>query len=144
MEQHTTPTESLQYQNLLLDRILTQDITREISLPDYQPEIKRLLRVNATIQPPTRYIGGGNIEFSGNVDFTVLYAGEDGALYCFPFTSEYVLHTTADADSPLSYFPDQTLCCYATPEPEVAGYCKESTSRAHACLDTHHSEHLLP
>ena len=79
------------------------------------------MRVNATIQPPTRYIGGGNIEFSGNVDFTVLYAGEDGALYCFPFTSEYVLHTTADADSPLSYFPDQTLCCYATPEPEVAG-----------------------
>ena len=121
MEQHTTPTESLQYQNLLLDRILTQDITQELSLPDYQPEIKRLLRVNATIQPPTRYIGGGNIEFSGNVDFTVLYAGEDGALYCFPFTSEYVLHTTADAESPLSYFPDNTLCCYATPEAESAG-----------------------
>ena len=79
MEQHTTPTESLQYQNLLLDRILTQDITQELSLPDYQPEIKRLLRVNATIQPPTRYIGGGNIEFSGNVDFTVLYLLCQGA-----------------------------------------------------------------
>lgn len=121
MEQRPTPAESLQYQDLLLSRVLTQDITREISLPDYQPEIKRLLRVSATTQPPTRYIGGGNIEFSGNIDFSILYAAEDGALYCFPFTSEYVLHTTADADSALSYFPDDALCCYATPEPELAG-----------------------
>ena len=121
MEQRQMHAESLQYQDLLLDRLLTQDITQEISLPDYQPEIKRLLRVSATTQPPTRYIGGGNIEFSGNIDFSILYAAEDGALYCFPFTSEYVLHTTADADSPLSYFPDDALCCYATPEAEIAG-----------------------
>ena len=80
MEQRPTPAESLQYQDLLLSRVLTQDITREISLPDYQPEIKRLLRVSATTQPPTRYIGGGNIEFSGNIDFSILYAAEDGAL----------------------------------------------------------------
>lgn len=115
MEQNNrhTPAEPLRYQQLLIDRTLTQDISQELSLPDYQPEIKRLLRITATVQPPTRYIGGGNIEFSGNVDFNILYAGEDGALYCFPASTDYMLRTSSDADGSLAYLPDENMSCYA-------------------------------
>lgn len=105
--------EPLRYQDQLIDRTLTQDISQELSLPDYQPEIKRLLRITATPQPPTRYIGGGNIEFSGNVDFNILYAGEDGALYCFPASADYTMRTSTDADGALAYLPDDNMTCYA-------------------------------
>ncbi len=119
MKQHSNPVEQLRYQSLLLDRTLTQDIHEDISLPDYQPEIKRLLRITATVQPPTRYIGGGNIEFSGNVDFNILYAGEDGALYCFPASADYMLRTLADGENALSYLSDDALTCYAAIEPDM-------------------------
>lgn len=113
MEQSINQTNPLQYQDLLLDSTLTQDMTKELSLPDYQPEIKRLLRITATVQPPTRYIGGGNIEFSGNVDFVILYSGDDGMLYSFPTSADYVLRTAADHDHALSYLPDDHMTCYA-------------------------------
>ena len=119
MEIRPNTTETLRYQDLLIDRTLAQDITQELSLPDYQPEIKRLLRVSATVQPPTRYIGGGNIEFSGNVDFNILYAGEDGALYCFPTSADYTLRTAADGENTLSYLPDENMTCYALIEPDL-------------------------
>ncbi len=119
MNQHSNIAPSLTYQHLQLDRLLTQDISEDISLPDYQPEIKRLLRVTATVQPPTRYIGGGSIEFSGNVDFSILYAGEDNALYCFPASGEYTIRTAADGEAAQAYLSDQALCAYATIEPDL-------------------------
>ncbi len=121
MEQNnrTSPAEPLRYQDQLIDRTLSQDISQEFSLPDYQPEIKRLLRITATVQPPTRYIGGGNIEFSGSVDFNILYAGEDGALYCFPAATDYTLRTSGDADGALAYLPDENMSCYALLESDM-------------------------
>ncbi|MBR0443324.1 MAG: hypothetical protein IIX15_03200, partial [Clostridia bacterium] len=40
----------------ICDRMVITEVSGEVSLPDYQPEIKRLLRVSATVQPPTRYV----------------------------------------------------------------------------------------
>ena len=82
-------TGALRLQMPLLDKVITSEVTGDFSLPDYQPEIKRLLRVSATLQPPTHYIGGGSAEFSGALDFCMLYAASDGQLYCFPASSEY-------------------------------------------------------
>lgn len=73
----------------ICDRQIVSELSADFSLPDYQPEIKRLLRVSATVMPADRYIGAGNAEFSGTVDYNVLYAGNDGALYCTTQTGEY-------------------------------------------------------
>lgn len=64
------------------ERLLFTDLNEEFSLPDYQPEMKRLLRVRATVMPPDRYIGSGSVECAGTVEYSVLYAGNDGLLYC--------------------------------------------------------------
>lgn len=73
----------------ICERQVGTELIGDCSLPDYQPEIKRLLRVKATVLPPDRYVGAGSAEFTGAVDYTILYAGHDGALYSAAHTEEY-------------------------------------------------------
>ena len=75
--------------DLLCDRQSVTDVTGDFSLPDYQPEVKRLLRVTATVSPPDKYIGAGNVDLSGMIDYCILYAGNDGALYSVTQGQEY-------------------------------------------------------
>ena len=84
-----TETHGARMQAMLCDRTVTTELTHDFSLPDYQPEVKRLLRVRATVSPADKYIGAGNAELSGTVDYNILYAGNDGALYCANQTGEY-------------------------------------------------------
>ncbi|MBQ8416127.1 MAG: DUF3794 domain-containing protein [Clostridia bacterium] len=76
-------------QAVLCDRTVMTDLSTDFSLPDYQPEIKRLLRVHATVSPPDKYVGAANAEFSGSVDYSILYAANDGGLYCATQAGEY-------------------------------------------------------
>lgn len=96
--------DTLRLQLPLCDKTLMHEVAEDFSLPDYQPEIKRLLRVSATVQPPTHYVGGGSAEFSGTIDYCVLYAGGDGGVYCFATSGDYSfrLPLEAGADFDLS------------------------------------------
>ncbi len=71
------------------DRTAVSETTADFTLPDYQPEIKRLLRVNASVLPPSKYIGDRECELAGNIDYYVLYTGSDNALYLAPLTGDY-------------------------------------------------------
>lgn len=68
----------------LLDRTTTAEVASDFSLPDYLPEIKRLLRVTATVLPESRYLGASSGEFSGAVEYLVCYSGGDGGLWVDP------------------------------------------------------------
>ncbi len=70
-------------------RALTTDLSGDFSLPDYQPEIKRLLRVIASVSPPERYVSGDSIDLDGALDYFVLYMGNDNGLYCAPLSTDY-------------------------------------------------------
>lgn len=84
----------------LCDRRIVTEVTSDFSLPDYQPEIKRLLQVRAKVSPTDKYVGAGEAEFSGTVGYTILYTGNDGALYCTSQIGEYrfsiPMESTAD------------------------------------------------
>ena len=71
------------------DRTVTTEINQDFTLPDYQPEIKRLLRVDITLPPQSHYISPGGAEFSGPVHFDLLYAGADNQLYSARLSTEY-------------------------------------------------------
>ena len=90
---------TLRVQTLLSDKQEMSEITAEVSLPDYRPEVKRLVRVSATVTPPARYVGAANTELSGSVDFCILYTGNDGALYATSHTSEYRIGIPVDLPS---------------------------------------------
>ena len=94
------------------------DLNTDFSLPDYQPEIKRLLRVKAVASPPDKYIGVGSADFSGTVDYCILYAGNDGALYSANRTEEYSFSVPLEMTSDFDI--GEGLICDATVTPEMA------------------------
>ncbi len=107
--------DALRLQLLVCNKMMMHEVAEDFSLPDYQPEIKRLLRVSATVQPLSHYIGGGSIECSGTVDYCALYAGGDGGVYCFATSSDYKfrLPLEAGADFDLSEGPVVFCDCEA-------------------------------
>ena len=73
----------------MLQRSVTTELSEEFSIPDYQPEIKRILRVEARAMPADRYVGPSSAEFSGKMQYTLFYVGEDGELYGCSFEGDY-------------------------------------------------------
>ena len=59
--------------------------------PDYMPEIRKLLRVDARPIPSGRYFHEENAEFSGIVAFTVIYSDGEGRLSAVSQNGEYTL-----------------------------------------------------
>lgn len=80
---------SYEIQMPICDKTVTCDVTGDFVLPDYLPEIKRLLRVTPAAAESSKYISGGAAEFAGAVNYTVLYANNDGRLFCAPLSSDY-------------------------------------------------------
>lgn len=71
------------------DKHFFTDLSADFSLPDYQPEIKRLLSTRISILPPSEYIGNGNASLSGEVNYYILYLGADNKLYSTKLTDTY-------------------------------------------------------
>ncbi len=104
----------------LLNRELSTEVSGDFSLPDYQPEIKRLLRIRAVALPPTGTADSGSMELSGTLDYFVLYMGHDNALYCAPLSTEYQLEIAPEDGRSMAAAGEPFLCiCDATAEPPV-------------------------
>ncbi len=97
------------FRSLMCDRTVVSDLSGDFTLSDYQPEIKRLLRVKATVSPADKYIGVGTAELSGTVDYAILYAGNDGALYCAEQSGEY--HFSCPTEAAAEFDLSEGLSC---------------------------------
>ena len=125
MDNYTKDRGGVRVQAPICDRQTVTELSSDFSLPDYQPPFKRLLRVRATVSPADKYIGAGSAEFSGTVDYTVLYAGNDDCLYCFSESTEYrftvPIEMTSDIDlndgltCDVDVIPDMTVGRVAAP-----------------------------
>lgn len=84
-----------------LDLGTAHDVSEEFTLPDYLPEIRRIVTYNGCVLPDSKYIDRGEIALSGIVVYTVYYLGEDGSLNAVPLNSEYTVQMScqgADLD----------------------------------------------
>ncbi|MFA5562287.1 MAG: SPOCS domain-containing protein [Eubacteriales bacterium] len=70
------------------DMIYT-DSTGEYTLPDYMPEIRRILSVTSKVLPSGQFIGSDRVEFAGNCVHTVIYTGGEGKLAAVSLQSDY-------------------------------------------------------
>lgn len=75
------------------DTSFGHEVSGDFTLPDYMPELKRLLYVSSTVLPEGKFLNGGVLELSGNVSYNVVYVGEDGSLASAPLVSEYSADT---------------------------------------------------
>lgn len=81
------------------DKTITTDISEDFNLPEYLPEIRRLLRIAPRIPFPSQYIGNDTAEFSGNVLWNVLYVDSEGALAKADLASAYEASASMEASS---------------------------------------------
>ncbi len=79
-----------------------KEISAEYTLPDYLPDITRLLRTGARIENPEKYCSGDTVEYEGRVCFDVLYATSDGKIKNASFDTDYSGNVTGLQISDLS------------------------------------------
>ena len=86
----------IHYPMAVCDKTVSSELSGEYLLPDYMTGIRRILTVDGTALPPSRYVGPSSIELNGTVDHRILYLGEDGGLHTIPMTTEYTLSVPYD------------------------------------------------
>ena len=73
----------------LSDEIAICECTGEFTLPDYLPEIRKIIKIDSKAIPSGKFIGGSKAEFAGIVAYTVIYSDSDGKLAATSLSSEY-------------------------------------------------------
>jgi len=63
----------------------------DATLPDYQPEVRRIFSASATVRPSGKYVAGGKAEFAGTVVHTVLCGNADGGVSVLTLPGDYLL-----------------------------------------------------
>ena len=101
------------------DTSFGSDAGGDFSLPDYMPEIKRLLYVSASVLPEGKFLGGGVLELDGTMSYNAVYVGDDGSLTSAPLVTEYSADTAlpAPVDGADGVFVDTSIestTCRAT------------------------------
>ena len=66
-----------------------RDISSEYTLPDYLPDITRLLRVSAKAEHPEKYFSADTVEYDGKIIYNIVYATGDGEIRCAVFDADY-------------------------------------------------------
>ena len=78
----------------------------DYELPDYQPEIRKVLSVRATVLPSGKYVGGSKAEFTGSVVHTVLYTDPDGHIASVSLPADYDFAVTVPTESGVTVMAD--------------------------------------
>ena len=71
------------------EKTVVTELSDDLILPDYRPEIRRLLRISASLPTPSPYVSSDMAEFSGDVIYSILYVGGDGKLASAELTAVY-------------------------------------------------------
>lgn len=81
--------------SLILDTDVLHEASEEFSLPDYVPEVRKIIKVTAQALPEGKYLNDTGseprLELSGTVTYSVIYTDDEGKLCAVPLSSGYEL-----------------------------------------------------
>ena len=66
-----------------------RELSDDFILPDYLPDVKKVVWVQAYPRLGNRFLGSGILEFEGAVAYKVLYIAEDNKVRCAAFLSDF-------------------------------------------------------
>ena len=67
----------------------TKEVSTEYNLPDYLPDINRLLKVSAKIGESSKYLSADMLEYDGKLKFYIVYATSDGNIRSAEFSTDF-------------------------------------------------------
>ena len=80
----------------ICDKRITAELSNDFTVPDTQPEIRKILAVTERLLPPAKYVGGATVECNGVVDYRVIYLSTDGELWGACYSAEYELEAPVE------------------------------------------------
>ncbi|MGN1346781.1 MAG: hypothetical protein ACI4V1_08340 [Eubacteriales bacterium] len=89
------------------------DVSEDFVLPDYIPEVRRVIGVRAAVSADGKYLSGDELETDGGVTYDVLYVGGDGAIAMTSQTSSYTGRVPLKAEDDRFTPQDIVLSCAA-------------------------------
>lgn len=81
----------------------------EYILPDYNPDVRKILFSSATLRPSGRFASSDEVNFGGTVVYDVIYADSENRLSSVSFTSDYDLEVKCSADSYVDCYGETRL-----------------------------------
>jgi len=81
-----------------LDVSFSSEAGEDVTLPDYYPEIRKVVGVFTKALPESKFLSGRVLETDGSVTASILYLGEDGGLASAPVVTEYTAQTAVNCD----------------------------------------------
>lgn len=81
--------ENYKFLNKLTENILEETIEGDISLPEYMPEILRIIRTTATPNIISCKLSGDRVTVDGVCELRMIYTAEDGGLYTYTHTQPF-------------------------------------------------------
>lgn len=100
------------------DTQVAHEVSEEFSLPDYVPEVRRVLCVRAQVLPESKYLSDNTLEFGGTVTYSIIYTDDEGKLCALPLSSSYEAKTEVNSDTGstiISTMIDNTACRVIAP-----------------------------
>lgn len=89
------------------------DVTEDFVLPDYIPEVRRVIGVRASVSADGKYLSGDELETDGGVTYNVLYVGGDGAICMTSQTTSYTGHVPLKVEDDRFTPQDIVMSCTA-------------------------------
>jgi hypothetical protein len=66
-----------------------KELSDDFILPDYLPDIKKIVRTEACPRLGNRFLGSGMLEYEGAVAYKVLYIADDNSVRCAAFLCDF-------------------------------------------------------
>ncbi len=95
------------------DTSATCEVSEDFVLPDYIPEIRRVVGVRTAVSADGKYLSGDELETDGGVTYNVMYVGGDGNLCMTSQTSSYTGHISLKTEDDRFTPQDIVLSCTA-------------------------------
>ena len=101
--------------------------TAEYVLPDYDPDVRKILSTSAELRPSGRFVGDGEIEFSGIIVYNLVYSDSENNISSVSFSSDYDYTVKCNAEKYADSFAETKVSSYAV---RLLGPRKVSASAA--------------
>ncbi len=85
---------------VLSDSGVSHEVSEEFSIPDYMPEVRRIISCNSSVIPDGKFTDGHEVTLSGIVAYSVIYVGDDGDVTTAPLNTDYTVRIPLNSDGP--------------------------------------------
>lgn len=89
--------ESYKFLNKSAENMLEETVECDISLPEYMPEILRIIRTTATPKVSSCRLSGDRVTVDGLCELRMVYTAEDGGLYSYTHTQPFTKYCENEA-----------------------------------------------